>query len=127
MSYAYRDFDLTLLFYAKILISHVDHNVCFRKGVNYYRDWSMSIPKSLATIERQSEIHDEIRSLYLSGVPLFTKEQIYAVRQQIKELGGKCGKVLVTSLNGNVAEFVLNWKAGHVLSSKIGVEYITYV
>jgi hypothetical protein len=47
---------------------------------------------------------------------LFTKEQIYAVGQQLKELEGKCGKVLVTGLNGNVTEFVV--KTGAVLPSE---------
>jgi hypothetical protein len=93
--------------------------------MNYYRDRILFIPKNLATIQRQSEINDEIRSLYLSGVPLFTKEQIYAIRRQFKELEGKQGKVLVTSLNGRVTEFVV--KTGDVLSSDTGTECIMYV
>lgn len=121
--HAYRGSDLTSLFYARILIRRVHNSVySLMGGVNYYRDRSLFIRKTLATIQRQSELNDEIRSLYLSGVPLFTKEQIYAVRQQLKELEGKCGKLLVTGLNGNVTEFVV--KTGHVLPSDTGVERV---
>ena len=93
--------------------------------MNYYCDRSLFIPKNLATIQRQSEINDEIRSLYLSGVPLFTKEQIYAIRRQFKELEGKGGKVLVTSLNGSVTEFVV--RTGDVLPLGTDIECIMYV
>jgi hypothetical protein len=93
--------------------------------IHFYRDRSWFIPRTTATIQRQSEISDEIRSLYLSGVPLFTKEQLHAVRQQIKALEGKRGKVLVTAINGDVAEFVI--KTGDVLPSNKNVERIMYV
>ena len=93
--------------------------------MNYYRDRSLFIRKIPATIQRQSEINDEIRSLYHSGVPLFTKGQIYAVRQQFKDLEGKRGKVLVTSLNGSVTEFVV--RTGDVLPSDTSIEHIMYV
>lgn len=94
-------------------------------SMNYHRDRGLFIQKNPATIQRQLGINDEIRSLYLAGVPLFTKEQIYAIRQQLKALKGKRGKVLVTGLNGNVAEFIV--KTGDVLSSNTGVERVMYV
>ena len=76
-----------------------------------------SVPETPAAVQRQSEIVAEIRSLYLAGVPLFTKEQIYAIRKQFKDLDGKPGKVLVTGINGSVTEFVLN--TGDILPSHL--------
>jgi hypothetical protein len=94
-------------------------------GRYFYRDRSCFIPKSAAAIQRQSEIDDEIRALYLSGVPLFTKEQLYAVRQQLKALKGGRGKVLVAGVNGQVAEFAV--KTGDILPTNADVERIMYV
>ena len=94
--------------------------------MDYYRDRSLFVPKTPATMQRQSEINNEIRSLYLSGVPLFTKEQIQAVKQQLKALEGRHGKVLVTGLNGDVAEFVII-KTGDALPLNPLVERIMYV
>jgi len=95
-------------------------------GRYFYRDRSCFIPKNAATIQRQSKINDEIRALYLSGVPLFTKEQLYAVRQQLEALEGRRGKVLVAGVNGEVAEFAV-FKTDDVLPSNTDVERIMYV
>jgi hypothetical protein len=65
-------------------------------------------PEPLVDLNNSPEIatiRANIRSAFLSGTPLFTKECIRHVCQQLRELNGKAGKVYVKGLNGNIVEF----------------------
>jgi hypothetical protein len=88
------------------------------EAVYFYIHPSLVIPKTPAAIQKQSEIHKEISSIYLAGAPLFTKEQISAAREQLKALEGKSGKVKIIGLTGDVGEFIVN--TGDILTSKKG-------
>jgi hypothetical protein len=91
----------------------------------YYIDPNLLVPKNATTIQKQKEIHEEIRSLYLAGVPLFTKEQIYTASQQLQALDGTTGIVKILGLTGYVGEFPIN--TGEILTSKKGRQRIVYV
>lgn len=92
------------------------------EGVLFYIHPSLLIPKTPTAIQKQSELHNEIRSLYLAGAPLFTKDQISAASQQLKLLEGKGGKVNVIGLTGDVGEFIVS--TGDILTSKKGRQRI---
>jgi hypothetical protein len=72
-----------------------------------YVHHSLRIRESPAVKERQSQIHREIRSLYLAGAPLYTKEQIASARDQLEALNGKSGRVKLVGLTGDEAEFIV--------------------
>lgn len=52
-----------------------------------------------------ADVHAQMRSLYLSGTPLFTKDSIGHLHQQLKTLAGKPGKVSIKGLDGNLVDF----------------------
>jgi hypothetical protein len=52
-----------------------------------------------------AKILADIRSLYLSGAALFSKQTLRDVRQQFSKLDGKGGKVYVEGLDGNPVHF----------------------
>jgi len=76
-------------------------------------------------IQRLTEAHAEIRSLYLFGAPVFTREIIQDVGQQLRKLGEKCGKVFIRGLNGVMIEFAI--ETGRILPSQPDTEFIMYV
>jgi hypothetical protein len=84
--------------------------------VYYFLDPSLFIPRTPAAIQKQTEISAEIRVRYLSGVPLFTKQQLHDIKEQFKALAGKPGSVFITTLSGDVVGFIV--RTGEVLSQK---------
>jgi hypothetical protein len=81
------------------------------------RDLIWNIPsETYETSTRLSEIHGGIRSLYLSGVPLFTREILHAVGKQINTLGTSANKIYVTGINNELVDFDV--ETGRVLPAK---------
>ena len=74
------------------------------------------------TVQRLTEIHTANRSFYLSGAPLFTREIIRDVSQQLKKLEGKAGKVSVRGLDGVIVEFPV--ETGRMLLRQPDTEHI---
>lgn len=74
---------------------------------------------------RREEITADIRSLYLSGTPIFDREVIRRLGQQLKALRGKTGKVFVTGLDGVVTEFAV--EEGNVKKFGSGPEHVMLV
>jgi hypothetical protein len=62
------------------------------------------------------QILANLRSLYTSGVPLFTKQALVDVQQQFHELHGKSGKVHVKGIDGSLVHFTV--KPGWILPSR---------
>lgn len=83
----------------------------------------MIIQKTPTAMARQSEIYSTIRSLYLSGTPLFTRAQLTDVRNQLQALDGKAGKILITSVPGEIVEFIVH-EIGHVITLRRGREQV---
>jgi hypothetical protein len=76
-------------------------------------------------IQRLTEAHAEIRSLYFSGAPVFTREIIQDVGQQLRKLEGQCGKVFIRGLNGIMVEFAI--ETGRIIPCGPDKEFIMYV
>lgn len=92
-------------------------------GRSIYAGASASpIEDDIDATRKLAHIHADIQFLYLSGVPLFTKEAIRNVSCQLNELGGKSGKVYVKALNGILVEF--NVETGRVFPSGLDAEFV---
>lgn len=64
--------------------------------------------------QKMTKAYTDIRALYLSGAPLFTKESLRHIKQQLKDLEGKSGTVHVQGLDGSFVEIPI--KTGEILS-----------
>ncbi|KAH8789097.1 hypothetical protein F5882DRAFT_438708 [Hyaloscypha sp. PMI_1271] len=73
-------------------------------------------------MNRLTEAHAEIHSLYLSGAPVFTREIIQDVGQQLRKLEGKFGKVFIRGLDGVMVEFAI--ETGRILPSQPDTEFV---
>ncbi|KAE9368094.1 hypothetical protein N431DRAFT_561865 [Stipitochalara longipes BDJ] len=71
---------------------------------------------------RLTVAHAEIRSLYFSGAPAFTRELIQDVGQQLRKLEEKCGKVFIRGINGVMVEFAI--ETDRILPSQPDTEFI---
>jgi hypothetical protein len=55
-----------------------------------------------------ANIRADIHSLYRSGAPLFSRQSLCEVRQQLGELGGTCGELYIDGLDGNPVRFTIH-------------------
>ncbi|TAQ89295.1 hypothetical protein B7494_g2388 [Chlorociboria aeruginascens] len=73
-------------------------------------------------LQKLIEVQAEIRSLYLSGAPMFTREDIQDVSQQLRKLEGKSGTVFIRGINGAMVEFAV--ETGRVFPTRSETDYV---
>jgi hypothetical protein len=57
------------------------------------------------TYPQLAEVHQEMRSLYLSFVPLFDRHCLQSVRKQLHDCNEKTEKITVEAINGDAVDF----------------------
>lgn len=72
--------------------------------------------------EKHAELYAANRSIYLSGAPLFTKDIIRDIYQQLKELDGKTGEVFIKRYDGTTLKYTV--ATGRVWKRNRLAEYI---
>jgi hypothetical protein len=72
-----------------------------------YGRWCDPDKRDPQDIQMLTKAHAEIRSLYLAGAPLFTKQLILDVADQLQKLQGSLGTIFVKGVNGAMVEFAI--------------------
>lgn len=73
-------------------------------------------------VKRLGEAHVELHSIFASGSPIFTRDDIQDVSRQLRDLKGKSGSVSIRALNGTRVDVAI--QTGHVVANICDTEHI---